>query len=156
MQTAGANSGESRFIDSLQSQATVHACMLTCRSSSRMVSILLSHDMTAREPVWIVRVWYFCCIAVVDMVALSERAAPQRSRPPAVTNRTTPSYPSYFVAMVLLSSGVSGMTNMLKTSMMTDNLSPSSGQTSSCWHYDEISELKPRLYGSPARLALLH
>jgi hypothetical protein len=87
-----------------------------------------------------------------DIAALSDRAAPQRSRIPA--GRWGPT-PSYFVAMVFLSSGVSGMTNMLQTSMTTNNLSPSSGQASFCWHCDEIYGVEHRQYEPPAPRTML-
>jgi len=142
-------SGQARFIDSLRVKATIQACMLTCRSPSRMASILLSHGMIARERVWYVRV-FLLHNGSRDIAALSERAAPQEIPQPGRRGPT----PSYFVAMVFLSSGVSGMTRMLQTSIMTNYLSPSSGQASPCWHYDEVSGTEHWQHEFPTTLAI--
>lgn len=102
--------GQARFIDSsLRRKATIHACILTCRSSQQNggdSAHAWNNDCCTRTSSGCV----LCCIIAVDIVALSERAAPRTCRMGIDFIRILLPWTS-----CLLSSDVSGMTSMLQT-----------------------------------------
>lgn len=137
--------GQARFIDSsLRRKATIHACILTCRSSQQNggdSAHAWNNDCCTRTSSGCV----LCCIIAVDIVALSERAAPRTCRMGIDFIRILLPW-----TFCLLSSGVSGMTSMLQTWRVTSYRLLA--RPHSVGITTKSLQLSPEQYGSPAPL----
>jgi hypothetical protein len=161
LQTAEANLGQSRFIVSLRSTKQGYHSLLHLD-----VSIFQQNggDSALTWYDWQSHANCSCLLLhKCGRYSRAKRTGRALDVPHPRSGRWTPScsVAMVFLPACLVSSGVSvsGMTSALQTWILTNNLSPSclpSDQASFCWHYDEISGIEPRQYGSPATLALLN